>query len=86
MSNLRKWLGEARPSDFKSEDQIAEYFEEENLARLFPNEKIDPDEVDAAYHDCVREWQTSLELSDPVPDGVVEAMAKADAELTAEGL
>ena len=51
-----KFLGDTLPKDFETEGSIYQYFDEESLTEMFPNEDIDPCEVEIALSWTLLEW------------------------------
>ncbi len=54
--NLCDWLGSDSVSEFKSEDQIREYFSIPNLRKMFGKD-ANISEREIALNQCLAEWK-----------------------------
>ena len=55
--DLRVWLGDMSPKEFENTDAIYEYFSDENISAMFPNDEINQDELRAALLATLREFE-----------------------------
>jgi hypothetical protein len=54
---LGEWLGKKKVEDFESEEEIEEYFTEENCFYMWPTERQDIIKMEMARDLCIEEWK-----------------------------